>query len=375
MTKTITRITTSAIILLLCFATSSIAATSTYAGRISSVEGSVMVKKVGSPELSEAVQGTRIEIGDNVITGEGAKARVTLPDKSALLLGEKTRVKLSKFSLDTKYEDREVHVLVYSGSARVLVMKIMKTDKFEGWRPWYNHSFRVVTPTADISTLSSDFFVDLSEGGGPTKITVAYGTINVRNRNGKIRGSRIVTANQTTLVESMRPPTLPQIVDAHYLETIYLATFIEGPAFSMVGAGSTDATPVGEYISAAEIAERNAALTDTAADEHAADPFSDIEYVEEVVEEEEVVVIEEEIPDIEELDVVIQEEVIEEEYTQEEVEEVTSTPVTFEEDEFPFFIDSSPETGLKANTRGVTTTIRTGSLGGGMTTCTTPPCL
>jgi len=55
-------------------------------GRQTAIEGSVQVKKVGTPEWIDVTPATRLQVGDLVRTGQRATATGLFPDGSRFIL-------------------------------------------------------------------------------------------------------------------------------------------------------------------------------------------------------------------------------------------------------------------------------------------------
>jgi hypothetical protein len=73
--------------------------------------------------------------------------------------------------------------------------------------------FRVTTPTAFAAARGTIFTVTYNMETGTTEITVLEGSVEVRNINADVAGSRVVRAGQSTTVSGDKPPTPPKPAD------------------------------------------------------------------------------------------------------------------------------------------------------------------
>ena len=73
--------------------------------------------------------------------------------------------------------------------------------------------FKVTTPTAFAAARGTIFTVAYNMETGTTEITVVEGSVEVRNVNAEVAGTRVVAAGQSTTVTGNKPPTQPKPAD------------------------------------------------------------------------------------------------------------------------------------------------------------------
>lgn len=116
-------------------------------------------KSIGSFGLS-------LKLNDEVVTGDTGKAYIMLSDESQIVVGAKTRLKITKGAIEKKGSGIKRFILGLIGKIRARVKKSQGT-------------FQVKTSTATIGVKGTDFIVDFS--GTETTVGTLEGLVNMKS--------------------------------------------------------------------------------------------------------------------------------------------------------------------------------------------------
>jgi hypothetical protein len=170
-------------------------------GTVTSVHGTVTIKRPGQEEPARLAKGNTLMVGDVVQAGAGSGGQVTLTDESFLNIGAGASLRISQYSFDEKSNRRTAVVRVLVGRVRCVVYVVRSPGS----------AFRVETDTASIFV---DDLADLVVEAVPdrTDVSVLEHTVRVRNASALIVGEARLGINQKVAVYVKRPPSVPGVV-------------------------------------------------------------------------------------------------------------------------------------------------------------------
>lgn len=135
----------------------------------------------------------QLRSGDTIVTGRNGRLVIGLSDGSQAVIAPKTTVRIDQLSASP----RNLFNLI-KGKTRIQIEKL-------GGRP---NPYRVNTPTAVIAVRGTIF--DLLVDDDETEVYLHEGEVEVSNRRFPDQPLQIL-AGQSTRIERLRAPTLPQI--------------------------------------------------------------------------------------------------------------------------------------------------------------------
>lgn len=135
-------------------------------GKVSITQKPVYILRDG---IKKAVGnfGMSLKLNDEIITGNTGKAQVTLADESQVVVGAKTRLKITKGFIGEKGFGIKRFILGLIGKMRAQVKKTSST------------TFRVQTATATIGVKGTDFIVEYQNK--TTTVGTLEGLVNMQS--------------------------------------------------------------------------------------------------------------------------------------------------------------------------------------------------
>ncbi|PKM85943.1 MAG: hypothetical protein CVU87_13760 [Firmicutes bacterium HGW-Firmicutes-12] len=149
-------------------ATNSLAQDSFRAAEISSLDGSVEIKKSGGEKNIVAFKGMSLTEGDTVITGNKAQLVIKMEDNSSLKVGENTQITISQLSKTKDGKGIISSFYLKCGKVLAAVKKLLNTDS----------KFEIKSPTVVMGVRGTKFFAETA-GDGTTTAYVLEGRISV----------------------------------------------------------------------------------------------------------------------------------------------------------------------------------------------------
>jgi hypothetical protein len=207
-------------------ATNSMAQDSFRAAEISSLDGSVEIKRSGGEKNIVAFIGMNLTEGDTVITGKKAQLLLKMEDDSSVKVGENTQLTISQLS-KTK-DGKGIISLFYLKCGKVVaaVKKLLNTDS----------KFEIKTPTVVMGVRGTKFYAETA-GDGTTTALVLEGrisvssTLPVKGPDGRVtqktqeiflqEGQKVTVADRDSEVFT-NPTEFIRIPDDTQLETFVL---------------------------------------------------------------------------------------------------------------------------------------------------------
>lgn len=119
-------------------------------GRIKNVVGVVTVQRGAAPMAARP--GLKLEQGDLIVTGKGARVGIAFIDDTRFALGPSSRVRLTEFGYDRTRQTGTFVTQVDRGSLGVVSGRIAKSKR---------DAMRVRTPTAMLGVRGTKFVVDV----------------------------------------------------------------------------------------------------------------------------------------------------------------------------------------------------------------------
>ena len=135
-------------------------------GKVSITQNPVYVIRDGSQKVVNSF-GLSLKLNDEIITGNTGKAQVILSDESQIIVGSKTRLKITKGVIGNKGASVKRFILGLIGKMRAMVRKSSST------------TFRVKTATATIGVKGTDFVVEFASG--KTTVGTLEGLVNMQS--------------------------------------------------------------------------------------------------------------------------------------------------------------------------------------------------
>jgi hypothetical protein len=129
------------------------------------VSGRVEVLKKGQPQSIPAVVGAKLVEGDDIRAFSGASAELELPDGSTLVVGESSRIVLSKLDFDQANQSRVV--LVHLAVGKVIATLAQSALALVRAR---QSNFAITTPTAVAAARGTRYEVTHEPGQQVTRI-------------------------------------------------------------------------------------------------------------------------------------------------------------------------------------------------------------
>lgn len=139
-------------------------------GKISIAQKPVYVIRAGIQKTVNSF-GLSLKLNDEIVTGEKGKAQVILSDNSQIIVGSKTRLKITKGVIQKKGMGVKRFILGLFGKMRAKVRKSTST------------TFRVKTATATIGVKGTDFIVEYASG--KTTVGTLEGLVNMQSNFNK----------------------------------------------------------------------------------------------------------------------------------------------------------------------------------------------
>jgi hypothetical protein len=200
-----------------------------HAGMITYVKGNVEIIKRGKGKVLRARVGKQVFVGDIIKTHTSSTARLTLRDGSRVYVAEDSTMRVTKFTMQRKSEQRSAILNLFRGKVRVVAARLMKLTADGKKRPWRSSRFSVKTPTAVVGVKGTSFAVFVDPVTKVTKVIcleglVSVGAIDARTNRLKAAGVVIVEADEMTDVKPDSLPTKPVEVDPALVEQILRET-------------------------------------------------------------------------------------------------------------------------------------------------------
>ena len=166
------------------------------AGDVVSVRGKAVIERKAGKE--DARVAASLQESDSVVTRDKSRVKMLFRDDSILTLGANSKLVIKKYLYSPESKRAESIYELADGRLRSVVG---------------GAGFKVTTPTAFAAARGTIFTVAYNMETGTTEITVVEGTVEVRNINTEVAGTRVVAAGQSTTVTGNKPPTQPKPAD------------------------------------------------------------------------------------------------------------------------------------------------------------------
>jgi hypothetical protein len=160
------------------------------AGDVVAVRGKAAIERKAG-RVDARVAAALME-SDNIVTRDKSRIKMLFRDDSILTLGANSKLIIKKYLSSPDPKRAESIYELADGRLRSVVG---------------SSGFRVTTPTAFAAARGTIFTVAYNMETGTTEISVLEGSVEVRNINADVAGSRIVRAGQSTTVSGGNPPT------------------------------------------------------------------------------------------------------------------------------------------------------------------------
>jgi hypothetical protein len=185
------------------------------AGDIISVRGKAIVVRPSS--RIKAKRRTPVWQSDTIYTRRRSRLKILFKDDSVFTLGSRSRLLIKNYIQhpESKKRNRSIYELA-DGKLRAVVGKTR---------------FRVTTPTAFAAARGTVFVTWYDSAQDRTGLAVIEGSVQAKNINEAIKGSRTVTAGQMLWVPAHQPPGMPVPID------------LTGPAGKIIAELGGDDTP------------------------------------------------------------------------------------------------------------------------------------
>jgi ferric-dicitrate binding protein FerR (iron transport regulator) len=177
-----------------------VAAAQGHAGKLTVVQGRVVVTRIGAETPGVAAQGAQIDVGDLLETGEDSRAQALLPDNTVLNVSTRTSVRILQYSWDPTQDRRTAVVKLQAGKVRFMV-----ADRKDS-------RFAVETPEATVAAQVADFVAAASPG--ESRVAVLEGGVTLRSASKLIVEKVDLRTNQAAVVKSGAAPSYPVVVTA-----------------------------------------------------------------------------------------------------------------------------------------------------------------
>jgi hypothetical protein len=160
------------------------------AGDVVAVRGKAVIERKAG-KVDARIAAALME-SDNIVTRDKSRIKMLFRDDSILTLGANSKLIIKKYLSSTDPKRAESIYELADGRLRSVVG---------------GQGFKVTTPTAFAAARGTVFTVTYNMETGTTEISVLEGSVEVRNINADVAGSRIVRAGQSTTVSGDKPPT------------------------------------------------------------------------------------------------------------------------------------------------------------------------
>jgi len=182
-------------------------------GKITSVSGTVEVKKSGGSKKFKAFNGMAIAQGDTIITGKKSKATMDLDSDKEVTIGASTTLTISQLVKSASAMGGKTKLTLKDGD---VVIKVKK--KLEG-----DSRFEIQTPTAIMGVMGTEFAV--SANGQQTYLGVLEGIVRLTDNNGdeyqvKPDEQLFADAGGAGDIEALQLDDLPLVALELYLEAL-----------------------------------------------------------------------------------------------------------------------------------------------------------
>lgn len=167
-------------------------------GTLTQVEGRVDLLKGGNLPATPVKMGDGVEKGDVLRTKSLSKAQITFLDKTTLALAPESRIAIEEYMFDEAKGKRSALLQVFQGMVMAVVSKIYQTEQPD---------FVVKTHTAIMGIRGTE--VGILCAPNSSQFLNFQGHTRLCNRYPEIPGCVDLFENQSALVGSGLPPTLP----------------------------------------------------------------------------------------------------------------------------------------------------------------------
>ena len=117
-------------------------------GQIKKSTGSVVLERAA--KAMPAPAGTRVQVGDTVVTGADGSVGITLSDNSLLSAGPNSRLDLARYAFDTTTHQGNFDANLRKGTLSMVSGKLAKQSP---------DAVRVITPSSVLAVRGTEFFV------------------------------------------------------------------------------------------------------------------------------------------------------------------------------------------------------------------------
>ncbi|HOO56143.1 MAG TPA: FecR family protein [bacterium] len=180
------------------------------AAMLMDIEGQVWMLLNDETDWGAAESEFLLQKDDSIRTGADGRARLVLEDKSVVVVGPLSVMKIESVMYDYATGGKEISLSLEKGKARAMVSKLSTASS----------SFEIRTPTAIAGVRGTDFAVEIDPEENKSTVTVFEGVVEVGGRIGAIRERVRVMKNQVTDVLKGGKPAAPQILDDEKLQKL-----------------------------------------------------------------------------------------------------------------------------------------------------------
>ncbi|MGZ6442447.1 MAG: FecR family protein [Pseudobdellovibrionaceae bacterium] len=169
------------------------------------VKGSVKIQNA-SKQSTDAKVGSKVQVGDTIITGEDARAKVVMSDRNVINVNPNTQVVISAYKNDAATGEKNVELNLLQGKVRNNVEQTYDGEKSK---------FLIKTPTAVAGVRGTQFLAGFDPGTRMTSIVTFKGAVSLASigANGKVIGAPVmVKKGQMTHVAPNAIPENPKAV-------------------------------------------------------------------------------------------------------------------------------------------------------------------
>jgi len=168
--------------------------------QITKIHGKVMINRSGLSQAIAAEKGSEIQVGDEVVTSEGASAQVAFSDETFINLAPISSIRVNQYSFDSLENRRTARVRVITGTAR-----------FVAFRPRADSLLYVESGSAAVRASSRvDFTLSLARKDAT--VAALDGNVRVKNVSALVVGTVSLGVNQRTVVREKQPPSQPGVI-------------------------------------------------------------------------------------------------------------------------------------------------------------------
>lgn len=167
------------------------------------VKGSVKVISAKDKKEAPVKVGSKVFVGDTVVTEKDSRAKIVMSDRNVLQLSPESRFEINKYKSAATENEREVQVSLMQGKVRVQVeQKYGEKNKFE-----------LRTPTAVAGVRGTEYIAQFNPTTNSSMFVVMSGSVSVAPARGPNAAAgapaappAVLSANMASVVSASEPP-------------------------------------------------------------------------------------------------------------------------------------------------------------------------